>query len=205
MELLDSIRLTHSEQRSRSWPCLLCWKRFLYLALLVGSFSLLGLGSASAQSGDSREYQIKAAFLFNFVQFVKWPETSFASADAPFSIGILGDDPFGSALDEMLRGEAINNHRLTVVRAQRINDLKDCQLIFVSRSEESHVGEILSQLGSKPILTVSELEGFARSGGDINFYLSGGKVHFEINPQSARQSGLKISSQLLTLGKMIEP
>ncbi len=162
-------------------------------------------GPARAQSDVSKEYQIKAAFLFNFVQFVKWPETSFASADAPFSIGVLGDDPFGSILDGTVQGEAIGNHRLTVVRSQRIEDLKACQLIFVSRSEEDHVGEILAQLGSRPILTVSDLDGFAGQGGDIDLYLSGGKVRFEINPQPARQCGLKISSQLLSLGKIVEP
>ena len=162
-------------------------------------------GEARAQSGDSREYQIKAAFLFNFVQFVKWPGASFASADAPFVIGILGDDPFGSALEETIRGETIDNHRLRVVRAQQIEDLRDCQMIFVCRSKEGQVGEILSRLDSRPILTVSEVESFARNGGAIDFYLSGGKVRFEINPQSARRCGLKISSQLLTLGKIVEP
>ena len=91
-----------------------------------------------------------------------------------------------------------------MVRAQRIEDLKDCQMIFVCRSEEGHVIEILSQLGSKPILTVSEVESFARNGGDIDFYLSGGKVRFEINPQSAQRCGLKISSQLLSLGRIVQ-
>ncbi len=78
-------------------------------------------------------------------------------------------------------------------------------MIFVCRSKEGQVGEILSRLDSRPILTVSEVESFARNGGAIDFYLSGGKVRFEINPQSARRCGLKISSQLLTLGKIVEP
>jgi hypothetical protein len=174
---------------------------FFGLLLFILSFSTLGLSHAQ----ESKEYQLKAAFLFNFAQFVKWPPDSFSNAGAPFYIGILGDDPFGTALEETIRGETINNHRLTVVRAQRIEDLKDCQMIFVCRSEESHVGEILSQLGSKPILTVSEVESFARNGGDIDFYLSGGKVRFEINPQSAQRCGLKISSQLLSLGTLVKP
>jgi hypothetical protein len=168
----------------------------LFILLLIGA----GLGRAQE---ESKEYQLKAAFLFNFAQFVKWPPDSFSNPDAPFYIGILGSDPFGSALEETIQGEAINNHRLTVVRARRIEDLKNCQMIFVCRSEEGHVGEILSQIGTKPILTVSEVESFARSGGDIDFYLSGGKVRFEINPQSALRCGLKISSQLLSLGKIV--
>ena len=174
--------------------------------LLLAALALAAIPRAAwAESGASREFQIKAAFLFNFAQFVKWPPDSFTNSDAPFYIGILGDDPFGAALEQTIRGETINSHRLMVVRAQRIDDLKDCQIIFVCRSEESHVGEILSQLGSRPILTVSEVESFARNGGDIDFYLSGGKVRFEINPQSALRCGLKISSQLLTLGKIVKP
>jgi hypothetical protein len=173
---------------------------FLGLCLIAG-----GQGSIRAQSDSVKEYQIKAAFLFNFAQFVKWPTGSFTSPDAPFGIGILGDDPFGSALEATIQGEEIENHRLTVVHAQRIEDLKDCQMIFISRSEENRVGEILSQLDSRPILTVSEVESFARDGGDIDFYLSNGKIRFEINPQSAQRCGLKISSQLLTLGKIVEP
>lgn len=173
---------------------------FFGLLLFILSFTAPDLGHAQ----DSKEYQLKAAFLFNFAQFVKWPPDSFTNPDAPFCIGILGDDPFGSALEETVQGEAINNHRLTVVRSQNIEDLKNCQMIFVSRSEEGRVDEILSQLDSKPILTVSEVESFAQNGGDIDFYLSDGKVRFEINPQSALRCGLKISSQLLNLGRVVQ-
>jgi hypothetical protein len=177
-------------------------RRWFYgLLLFILSFATLGAGHAQAQS---KEYQLKAAFLFNFAQFVKWPPGAFPTADAPFDIGILGDDPFGSALEETIQGETINNHRMTVVRAQKIEDLKDCQMIFVSRSEEEHVGEILTQLDSRPILTVSEVESFAQDGGDIDFYLSDGKVRFEINPQAAERCGLRISSQLLSLGKIVK-
>jgi hypothetical protein len=174
-------------------------RQFFGLLLFILSFTALGLGHAQ----ESREYQLKAAFLFNFAEFVKWPSDSFTNPDAPFCIGILGDDPFGSALEETIQGETINNHRLTVVRSQQIEDLKDCQMIFVCRSEEGHVGEVLSQLDSKPILTVSDAENFAQNGGDIDFYLSDGKVRFEINPQSAQRCRLKISSQLLSLGKIV--
>lgn len=178
-------------------------------SLLLFAFAflmtLLASQMSHAQSDNSREYQIKAAFLYNFVQFVKWPGTTFSSSDSPFCIGILGDDPFGSALDDTVQGEAIDGHRLVVVRSPRVEELTGCQVIFVCRSEADRVGTILSQLNSKPILTVSELPNFASNGGDIDFYLSSGKVRFEINPDSARQCGLKISSQLLALGKTVEP
>ena len=170
------------------------------LLLFILSLSAFDLGHAQEQS---KEYQLKAAFLYNFAQFVKWPSDSFTASDAPFYIGILGDDPFGAALEETIQGETVDNHKLRVVRGRSFEDLKNCQMIFVCRSEEGRVSEILSQLGTKPILTVSEVESFARNGGDIDFYLSGGKVRFEINPQSAQRAGLRISSQLLSLGKIV--
>lgn len=177
----------------------LSFRRLFFHFLLFGFI----LGASTVGRAQDQEYQLKAAFLYNFAQFVKWPSGAFTSSDAPFNIGVLGDDPFGSALEETVRGEAINNHRLTVVRAQQVSDLKDCQMIFVSRSKEGQVSEILSQLDSKPILTVSEIDNFAQDGGAIDFYLQGGKVRFEINPNSAQRRGLKISSQLLNLGKIV--
>ncbi len=176
------------------------WGRQIFSVLLS---TLLFTAFDPGRADGSKEYQLKAAFLFNFAQFVKWPSAAFTKEGAPFCIGILGDDPFGSTLEETIQGENIDNHPLTVIRARRIEELKDCQMIFVSRSEEGRVGEILSELDSKPVLTVSEMESFTRSGGDIDFYLAEGKVRFEINPQSARRCGLKISSQLLNLGKIV--
>jgi hypothetical protein len=153
---------------------------------------------------ESREYQIKAAFLVNFMQFVTWPTNTFASEDAPFCVGVLGNDPFGPALDRTVQGEIVNHHKIIVKRWQRIEDCKDCQMVFVCRSEEKNLPGILTALDSGPVLTVSEMRGFARRGGIINFYLEGNKVRFEINPLVARRSKLKISAQLLSLGKIVE-
>jgi len=158
----------------------------------------------SAARAQKKEYQVKAAFLLNFAQFVEWPEAAFAGGDAPLCIGVLGEDPFGPALDEAVDGESIRNHKLTVRRARRIEDLTNCQLVFVSPSENKRVPEILAKIDARPVVTVSELAGFAKQGGTINFYHENNKVRFEINPASALQSGLKINSQLLRLGKIVE-
>jgi hypothetical protein len=167
----------------------------------LGIFILATLtGAANAQS---KEYQIKAAFLYNFAQFINWPSDAFANTNAPFYIGILGDDPFDGSLDETIQDENINGHKIVAVRSQRIEDLKNCQIIFVSKSEKKHVAEILTELDSKPILTVSEIDGFAQHGGSINFFLAGTKVRFEINREAAQNNGLKISSQLLSVGKIV--
>jgi hypothetical protein len=165
---------------------------------------LPGGGTSLFAQATSKEYQIKAAFLFNFMQFVEWPPTVFKSADDPFRIGVLGQDPFNAALEETVQGETISNHKIIVEHAMQVDDLKNCQLIFISKSEKKRVTEILSALDDKPILTVSEIDGFAERGGGINFYLEGNKVRFEVNPDAARRDGLKVSSQLLSLGKIIE-
>jgi hypothetical protein len=178
------------------------WTVRWVMALMLGLGVWLATGTAFAQEA-SKEYQVKAAFLYNFVQFVKWPPDAFSSADAPLCIGILGDDPFAGALEDTVNGAKVDGHRLTVMHSHNIDDLRGCQLIFVTRSEEAQKDQILSAVASRPILTVSEMEQFAQNGGDIDFYLSNGKVRFEINPSAARRSGLKISSQLLALGRIV--
>ena len=174
--------------------------RVLPLLLLGACFVT---GAARAQDAPSKEYEIKAAFLFNFVQFVKWPPDAFTSPDAPLCIGVFGDDPFDGALDDTIRGESVDGHKLVVMHLHSLSDLGGCQMIFVARSEEGDLGQILAAINSRPILTVSEIDRFAQNGGDIDFYLSNGKVRFEINPGAARRCGLKISSQLLALGRIV--
>ena len=161
-------------------------------------------GTAVAQTPASKEYQIKAAFLFNFLQFIEWPPTTFSNAAAPLRIGVLGDNPFGKALDETVKNETIRSRGLAVKYSRRLEDVDDCQLIFISKSEKGRLVELLSKLNSREKLIVSEIEGFARRGGMINFYLEGTKVRFEINQEAAQRKGLKISSQLLSLGKIVK-
>jgi len=170
---------------------------FLYLAFL--------LLSPAALQAQTKEYQVKAAFLFNFAQFVSWPETSFTNADEPFRIGVLGSNPFGKGLVETVRGETIHGRAVVVQESGRAETLANCQIIFICSSEAGRLGEILPKLGSKPVLTVSEIPGFASRGGVINFYREGSKVRFEINPDAAGEKNLKIGSELLTLGKIIHP
>lgn len=158
---------------------------------------------AQAQGPTPREYQIKAVFLFNFLQFVKWPPEAFPEPDTPLRIGVLGEDPFGSALDEVVRDETVRDRPLVVQRSRRLEDLQDCHLLFISRSESRRIEEILSQLRGRPVLTVSEIDGFARQGGVIAFYPEGKKVRFEINADAGRHAELKLSSQLLSLGRVI--
>ena len=167
------------------------------------SLTALAPRAALAQGPVPNEYQVKAAFLFNFVQFVEWPPGAFTNSDTPICIGVLGEDPFGPALEGTVSGETVRNRKLIIHRSNRVENLKDCQLIFISKSETERVTGILGELDPVPALTVSETQGFAQRGGIINLYLAANKVRFEINPAAARRKGLKISSELLGLGKII--
>ncbi len=178
------------------------------VGMLRGALALvalvLSLPGASAETAPSKEYLVKAAFIFNFTQFVEWPQEAFPDADAPIRIGILGDDPFGEAMEDTVRGETVRHRRLEVERARHVEDLKDCHLLFIARSEKSHAAEILASLGNAPVLTVSDFEDFAERGGVIGFYRDGQRIRFRINPDAAVQRGLKVNSQLLSLGKIVK-
>jgi hypothetical protein len=157
-----------------------------------------------AQSDVPKEYQIKAAFLFHFAQFVEWPSMDSTNANDPFVIGVLGENPFGGALDEIVKGETIGSHKIIVQYSRRAEDLKNCRIVFVSKSEKARLPRILEELKGKNLLTVGECSGFDQSGGVMNFYIEDDKVHFEINPDAAGREKLKISSQLFRLGKIVE-
>lgn len=158
---------------------------------------------AAAQAAVSREYQLKAVFLYNFAQFVEWPAAAFTSEDAPLAICVLGADPFGAALAEAVKGEAVGGRPLVARHVQDVAEVDGCQMLFISRSESGQVGAILAQLQPRPILTVSEIDGFAGQGGSINFYLEQNKVRFEINPDAAQQLGIRLNAQLLSLGRIV--
>ena len=149
-----------------------------------------------AVPAEGLEYQVKAAFLFNFLKFVEWPP---AAADAPWVIGVLGHDPFGPSLDETVRGKMVNGRRVEVRRYDKLADVKDCNILFIGRSDYERTG-IPVQPG---LLTVGEAPGFLKAGGAISFYLEDNHVRFEIRPVVARSANLHVSSQLLKLGRTL--
>jgi hypothetical protein len=171
----------------------------------VGLCGLLIMLAPSPLHAQSKEYQIKAAFLFNFAQFVLWPATAYTNTTEPFQIGVLGDNPFGKALEETVRGETIQGRQILIVQSSHIEKLAGSQILFISKSEVAHFNEVFSKLDSKPTLTVSEDPGFIQHGGVINFYRDGTKIRFEINPDVAGKNGLKVGSELLTVGKISRP
>ena len=152
-----------------------------------------------AASAAAPEYDLKAAFLFNFAKFVEWPESAFAGDRAPLTICVYGDDPFGSTLDGVVQNERVGERTLLVQRPDSLDDLGGCHVLFVSRSEKDRLGGVMSQIKGKPVLTVSDTDGFLRAGGIINFILESSKVRFLIDQEAAERSGLKISSKLMRL------
>jgi hypothetical protein len=161
--------------------------------------------TVSAQSPSLAEYRIKAVFLFNFIQFVEWPPSAFADDRAPLVICVFGRDPFGSALAETLKGESVGKRRIVVRRAEVPEGLDTCHLLFVSKSEKARFGTVLRAVGSSaPVLTVSDIDGFVEGGGTIGFFFEGHRVRFEISPSQAQRHGLRLSSQLLGLGRIRE-
>jgi hypothetical protein len=162
-----------------------------------------GANQAPAQDNPPSEYQLKAAFLYSFARFIDWPSNSFASPQSPFAICILGLDPFGPAIDDTLRGKTIGEHPVVVQRAKEPAEVRHCQIIFVSSSEKRQLPEILAALQGTGALIVGESDRFADSGGTIQLMLEKNHVRFAINTDAAESAGLRISSRLLVLAKVV--
>ncbi len=175
--------------------------RLLSLAALA-ALALLVTSGSRGQESPALEYQVKAAFLYNFARFVEWPARE-ASPSAEITIGVLGSDPFGEALDRTIAGKSVNGRALKVVRLKDARDAPRCQILFVELPTESALAGVLEAVGRAPVLTVGDAESFTRKGGVIRFFMEDNKVRFAINVDAAQRAGLKISSKLLALAKVI--
>jgi len=173
----------------------------LNLRLLFVALAVFLCGFRTSQAQVSREYQIKAAFLYNFAQFTEWPTNAFANDHAPIVIGVLGADPFGRALEETVKGEAIQGHPLIIQHYHRADEIKTCHILFISQSENRYMEEIVRSLKAKPILTVADADGPVTAQVIIRFIVENNKVHFRINQQAAVQAHLVLSSRLLRVGE----
>lgn len=155
------------------------------------------------QTSPPREYQVKAVFLYNFTQFIEWPATSFSGPESPLVIGVLGKDPFGSFLDETVKGETINGHPLKVQRYNDVNEIKTCHILFINLSDKEKLEGILEQLKDKSILTVGDASIFAKQGGMIRFFTEDRKTRLLINLESVKKADLNISSKLLRIAEVV--
>jgi len=151
----------------------------------------------------SKETQLKAAFLYNFTKFVEWGPQSFADAESPIVIGVLGSGALSDELENAVRDRRINGRSINVKRVQGLAGAKSVHLLFVGAGEDAALGDIREALKGANVLTVGESEAFARSGGAITFIIEAGKMRFDINMTAAAQESVKISAQLQKLARSV--
>lgn len=167
---------------------------------------LLSFGAMTPPQAEiSKEYQVKAVFLYNFTQFIEWPPHAFSQPDAPLVIGILGPDPFGKYLDETVQGEKINGHPLVVQRFHTLTEINHCQILFINKDEKNQWKPIFEYAKAQHVLTVGDVTNFSRQGGMIRFFPEENKIRIRINLTSVKDADLKVSSKLLRLADIVEP
>lgn len=175
------------------------WRAALAAPIRLLGGMLLFLALVPAHAGPS-EYELKAAFIHNIAKFVEWPA-------APRNPGILklcvlGQNPFGNALG-VLRGKQVGGLAWEVVPAGARTNLKECGILFIAASESANLASILDDIGGSAVLSMGDADGYAKQGVMVNFYMDGDKVRFEINLESASQAGIRLSSKLIRVGKMV--
>lgn len=175
------------------------WRLSACIALFVVASSII----VSAQSKKPGEYDVKAAYLYNFGKFIKWPP-KLVSSEPVFPICILGTDPFGHTIDSIASGEALDGKRLSIVRVSSAIEAQPCRILFIGRSEQVRVGSILATVNKWPILTVSDMPDFLDHGGIIEFVMQGDRVRFQVNLAAAEHSGLLLSSELLKVAVSVK-
>ena len=148
------------------------------------------------------EYQVKAFFLYNFARYVEWPPQSFKASNDPIVICILGQNPFGSALDQAIAGKLVEGRPFVVRQISDFPQSGTCHILFVNSSERKRFRIVAGKLKGSGVLTVGETHGFTADGGVINFKLEDGKVRFEIDVDAAVREHLRISSKLLSLAQI---
>jgi YfiR/HmsC-like len=172
-------------------------------AALLTATTLSGRPRASVAS-EPLEYEVKAAFLFRFAQFVEWPADTFKEASEPFTYCTIGEDPFHGSLERTLNGKTIGQRPLRVEHLGGAGKVGDCQVLFIGGpGDKKHVEGTLASAAALPILTVGEADRFAANGGAIGFCTEANKIRFEVNLDAAGKAGLKISAKLLALAKTV--
>jgi hypothetical protein len=204
--LLKSRQVGMSGMRTRS-EFQVGWREMT--GRIVALVTLLAMAATEVKSAESkakltREYDLKAAFLFNFSQFVEWPREAFSETNAPFVIGVLGDDPFGKSLDEMVANELARGHHIVVRRYRDMRQTTDCHILYISPSETARLDSIFEFLRGKAILAVGETDRFTARGGTIRFLVEDSKLRLKINVDAAKAAKLIISSKLLRQAEVLE-
>lgn len=183
---------------------LLLVKRKLAFFMAIAAWSMSS-AVPGAMAGEEKlsEYQVKAAYLYNFAKFIEWPPRTPGQQNT-FTVCVLGKNPFGNALDE-LNGKQVRNQKMVIRYISSVNEIKGCEMLFISASERENVTTIIAALSSvRGVLTISDTRRFMQAGGMIGFVTVEDRVRFEINNKVAQHANVQISSQLLSLAVMVE-
>ncbi len=202
--LLRSVgtRSSASQTSSKERRSVVSFPRHCALWLVFSCLLPFTVVPASAQA--SKEYQLKAVFLWRLAQFVDWPANAFESADSSIVIGVLGENPFDDALDVAVRGETAHGRKLVVQHYRRVDGIKTCHILFISESEARRVKEIIRALAGRSILTVSDIDDFGgASGGMIRFMTEQNKIKLRINLNAATVERLVFDARLLRAAEIV--
>jgi hypothetical protein len=173
----------------------------LIISLVVLLYS--GCTVGPAHSGSLKEYQVKAAYLYHFTKFVKWPTSAFVNDTSPFRLCVIGKDPFGKLLDVLSR-KKVNKRNIIIRRLGSSKISEKCHILYISRSEALRWKLYFTEVMGKKVLTVGDSDGFAHHGGMVNFIRIRDKLRFEINRRQVKAAGLKVSSAMLQVGRVIK-
>jgi len=173
-------------------------------ALVCAATALVATGASSADESRTYEYEVKAAFLYNFAKFAEWPSDAFADAKSPIVLGVFGVDPFGPTLETMLASKSAHGRPFTVRRIERVEQAAECHLVFVAGDSETATRRVLQAIGERPVLTVGESPDFISRGGLINFRVEHNRVVFEIGAERSAAAPVRLSSQLLKLARLVQ-
>lgn len=184
------------------------WRRALVAALALCAFSSMRSAPSHAawtpvDVETSDEFTVKAAFLYNFALYVKWPKDAFPEEKAPLVVAVFGHDPFGRTLDDALRGKTANDHPIQLVRIETLKDLRPCHMLYVPDEDRAQLAKLVEYYGDAPTLIVGESIDFAKAGGVIGFFSENRKTRFAINTSAVKRQHLDVSSQLLKLAKLV--
>jgi hypothetical protein len=176
----------------------------LWLSILAaGGWILPGAAGLAAQHPGPSEYQVKAAYLYNFGKFVKWPAVAPANQSGSFTICVLDQDPFGTTLQSTLAGEAVDGKPVVVKRLPKAEDAALCHILFINSAQQKDLKGILTAVDDSSVLTVSDMPDFSKHGGMIQFVLEGDRIRFEINLENAEKSHLVFASELLKVAAAV--
>jgi len=206
--MTDIRKLVRSKGRPRWAWCFAAWvvsRRIRQSCIcIVTCLFALNPPIAFSQIEETLEYPLKLAFLYNFTKFIEWPTESYRDPGAPLAICIVGQDPFSRDLEAQLRSRKVGGHPVEITTLRRTDALSACHMVFVPVTEENQAHRIVSVLKGSNALTVGESDGFASLGGIINLTVEENKLHFEVNTLAADRAGLKISSKLLSMAKIVK-